>query len=72
MTRTLSSVLVVPDCGGIRGGGSRNFGPCCKVLDEDAAEEGDDEIEGLRVSKGFLPANKWLTGLIPAEEEVDK
>lgn len=69
LTRTLlSSELVVPD-GGIRGGGSRNFGPLCCEEDE---EEGEDEAEGLLTSKGFLPANKWETGLMPEEEEEEE
>lgn len=66
ITRTLPSVD--PTSGGIRGGGSRNFGPCCEEVDED--EEGEDDVEGLRVNKGFRPANKWVTGLIP--DDVDE
>lgn len=56
--------------GGTLGGGNFSLGPalcCCE--DEEKGDAEEDE-EGLRVSKGFLPASKWLTGLI-ADEEVD-
>lgn len=51
-----TGLLAVPG-GGTRGGGNFNLG----VLDVPDEEEDDDEVEGLRVNKGFRPANKWVT-----------